>query len=508
MTRAADLVRRHPGRCAFVVFFGLAMCWSVITPIYGAPDEPAHILRAESLVRGQLIGTKVPGTGDLRVTVPAFLGDAAHQASCLAFKPVVPASCLHLTSTGHGTREVLTSAGRAPPAYYAVIGLPSLVVPGIAGIWVMRLLNAVLCAALVALAFDTARRYLTGTLAWLGIAVAVTPMLFFLSGIVNPSALEIAAGVALWVAGSALAVSGRDVEPALVDRVGIAAAVLVLCRQLGPLWVPLIAVVLLIVSGVARVQEVWRQRRARAWTGALVVLGVAALAWDFGTGALNTENTNTVGTTLGVLDRLRDSFGATYTRFLEMIGLFGWRDTRAPTLTVLVWTLALGGVVLAFYLLGSRRALLAAGLLTVAIVLVPILLEVPAAPSDGFYWQGRYTLPIAVGLPILAGALIRPGTNWRLRRAGAITAAALGTGLLLAFLEFWRRNAVGTHGYVFFLSGASWHPPVPWWVLLPAAVALIAAWMWLLLIAPTAQTDHPDPTGADGERPAPASVHA
>jgi hypothetical protein len=100
-SRLAGPLRRRPGRCAFGVF-DLALWWSVITPIYGAPDEPAHVIRAESVVRGRFMGSTVPGTGQLRVTVPAFRGNAAHQA-CTAFKPVVSPSCLHLNSAGRGT---------------------------------------------------------------------------------------------------------------------------------------------------------------------------------------------------------------------------------------------------------------------------------------------------------------------------------------------------------------------------------------------------------------------
>ncbi len=492
LARIRGAVGRHPGRSAFVAFFALAALWSVITPLFGAPDEPAHAIRAEALVRGELLGTTVRGTGDLQVTAPAFLTTSVRDA-CFAFNDAVPANCMHLGSNLHGNRHMLTSAGRAPPVYYAIVGLPSLLAANLTGVWLMRLLSALLCAALVALAVDTARRYLTGTLAMFGLAVAVTPMLFFLAGVLNPSSIEIAAAIAAWVAGVALVTRAPAIEPRLVDRLGIAAAVLLIARQLGPVWVAVIGVVLLALGGASTARRLWQVGRARAWLGALTVLALAQLAWNFGTGALNTENTNTVGTTLGLLDRVRDSFGVTYTRFLEMIGLFGWRDTAAPTATYFLWILALGGLVLGLCLLGSRRGLIAAGLLTVAVVVVPILFEVPAAPHDGFFWQGRYTLPMAVGIPILAAALIRPGVGWRLRRASALTAGALGLALLLAFFQFWRRNAVGTHGFIFFVNHAAWHPPVPAWFLVPAVVVLTGVWVWLLLLvpAPVDEPEHP-----------------
>jgi Predicted membrane protein (DUF2142) len=483
--RCRALMISAPGVAAFVVLVVLMSLWSVITPLYGAPDEPAHVIRAASVVRGQLLGTKVRGTGDLQVTVPAFLAQADRDG-CFAFRATVSASCMHLDGTPPGTRKLLTAAGRHPPVYYAIVGLPTLLAASDTGVWLMRIVSVLLCAALVALAVDTAARYLRGTLARIGLAIAVTPMVFFLTSVVNPNGLEVASAVATWVAAAAVVVQPGDrVDPGLLDRLGIATASLILCRQLGLLWVAVIAASVLLIGGLRPLVRMWRQRRGRAWLGALTVVAIAQLGWIFATGALNTENTNTAGVHLGVLDRFRDSFGVTYTRFLEMLGVFGWRDTPSPTATYFLWTLALGGIIAGLYLVGTRRALLTMALLGLAVVLIPPFFEVPAAPSVGYFWQGRYTLPIAIGIPILAGALIRPGSSQGLRRIGNALSVALGLGLLLAFLEFWRRNAVGTHGKIFFLSNPSWKPPLPAWIVLPAAIVVTAAWLWLVVIQPT-----------------------
>ena len=158
------------------------------------------------------------------------------------------------------------------------------------------------------------------------------------------------------------------------------------------------------------------------------------------------------------------------------------------------WTIALGGIVAGLYLLGSRRALLTTMLLAVAVVVIPPFFEVPAAPSVGYFWQGRYTLPVAVGIPILAGASIQAGSAWNLRRAGKGVSVMLGLGLLFAFLEFWRRNAVGTHGNIFFLAHPSWEPPLPTWIVLPASVVFIGAWLWFLLVPSARPVTADDPT--------------
>ena len=98
-----------------------------------------------------------------------------------------------------------------------------------------------------------------------------------------------------------------------------------------------------------------------------------------------------------------------------MVGWFGWLDTPAPVGVHLAWAVAL----LATVLLGLRaarpvRAALVV-LLGIGTVAIPVVLELASANTVGFYWQGRYTLPLAVGVPLVAaiaglyGTHLRPG---------------------------------------------------------------------------------------------------
>jgi hypothetical protein len=45
---------------SFSVFYLAIAAWTFASPLGSAPDEPAHLLRAASLVRGQLLGTPLP----------------------------------------------------------------------------------------------------------------------------------------------------------------------------------------------------------------------------------------------------------------------------------------------------------------------------------------------------------------------------------------------------------------------------------------------------------------
>ena len=53
---------------------GLPTAWTVATPLMGAPDEPAHVIKAAAVVRGEMAGLEKPGVGTFRyVTIPAEL---------------------------------------------------------------------------------------------------------------------------------------------------------------------------------------------------------------------------------------------------------------------------------------------------------------------------------------------------------------------------------------------------------------------------------------------------
>src|SRR5579864_2410448 len=92
--RARGITARRPGLVAFLVFFLMGAAWSLATPLYGSPDEPSHVVRAVSVVHGQILGqeSKQYTGGILVVRVPAFFSKAA-GVGCYAFVPNASAEC-------------------------------------------------------------------------------------------------------------------------------------------------------------------------------------------------------------------------------------------------------------------------------------------------------------------------------------------------------------------------------------------------------------------------------
>jgi hypothetical protein len=222
--------------------------------------------------------------------------------------------------------------------------------------------------------------------------------------------------------------------------------------------------------------------------GAVAVCLVVAVAWIVGAHALKgfipgLPPSHDVTTT----DIVRTSVGKYGGQVRQMIGMFGWLDAPPPLLTHVFWLCGLGFLVLVG--LARAPARFVVGLLTLIglTVLVPVVLESAQARSFGYIWQGRYTLPLAAGIPLLAAAMARDTLARIGGRLVAILVGLLVTAHFLAFVWALRRYAVGINGW--FDSDIRWQPPIPAVVLVAAfAATLVAYGWWVVRLATTTVT--------------------
>src|SRR5271167_4340780 len=83
----------------FVVVFVLAFVnmavWSLATPFFASPDEPAQVARAVALVHGQLIGKTVKNAGNAvtDITIPKVYTVGSAYGGCFTFMDTVSAAC-------------------------------------------------------------------------------------------------------------------------------------------------------------------------------------------------------------------------------------------------------------------------------------------------------------------------------------------------------------------------------------------------------------------------------
>ncbi|MCU1491400.1 MAG: hypothetical protein JWM85_2805 [Acidimicrobiaceae bacterium] len=464
---------------ALLSFVAMAL-WSFATPLYAAPDEPAHVAKAAAVVRGQLLGNFAGATQEAfgQVTIPDFYASSANRSipTCYHHKPAVPASCAPKLVGGTTAEGAWIYVARYPPLYYAIVGLPSLLGVGDWAIYLMRLMSALLCSVFIGLAVMVAFTWSRSRLVLAGVVVAATPMVLFIGGVVNPSGLEISAAICTWTAASVLVLEHLDdPPPGLVAVLGVSASVFELTRSLSPFWLALTAVAVVGVSDIRRLSGLFRHRSVRSALLAVVVLGVLAVAWIVG------EHSTAVYSLvkLGPVPEskiLEVSFAHNDFYLQDMVGVFGWFDTYSPTLTYVVWYGLVALLAITAAVVARLRQAVVLGVLAVAIVVVPVLVSSSQAHKYGYTWQGRDTLPLAVGLPILAGALVGQSV---LVRHGRRLVAVIGLLAVLAqfgaFFEALRRYAVGTVGPDFsFLVHSSWRPPLGFAALLSLeAVVLV-----------------------------------
>lgn len=526
---------RLTGAVATALVALLGTVWALATPLFSAPDEPAHAVRAAATWTGDPSGTiyTIDGgpAGDVKVKryeVPSPYDLGQPIAECNAFQALKPAGCgPPFDPTGEEERASST-AGFYPPLFYVAVGWPAAVTDGARSMYLMRLSHVALCAVPMGLgAWALARRRSSPAL--LGILLATTPMVGFLSGTVNSSGVEIAAAIGLFATLVAL------VEPtARPDqrRWGEAAAVLacglLLCftRTFSPGYAAVICGIVLVSSPGVWVRSVLRRRDVVVALGVLAVGAAVATLLIVRSGQFDTPATSGAPLPPGETP-LSIGLGFQELGFRQMIGVFGWLDTGTAQLAYYLWLIACGALVVGAIVLGTWRRLLGVALALAATVVLPIAANWGQVETAGFVWQGRYSLPFAVGVPILAAVA------WdEARGLGAAERrrAVVGIGVLAVvahlYALYWalRRVAVGQAGELVFFGDAEWTPPFIGSLGALVVVALAGgAMVWLLargpmvtgaragaggppapsLAATTADSDPPAAaTGADAATPA------
>src|SRR5690242_13260238 len=147
----------RPLLVVWALLSALCACWALATPIAGSPDEPAHLIRAASVVRGEWVGTPSPA-GHV-VTVPHYIAQTARM-TCVAFHYERTADCVThgpdaappLTDPAALTTAP-TTAGLYNPLYYVIVGWPALLVHDAAGTYATRVASGTPTSPIPALGF-------------------------------------------------------------------------------------------------------------------------------------------------------------------------------------------------------------------------------------------------------------------------------------------------------------------------------------------------------------------
>ena len=475
---------RTPAKVAaatVVVYFLLGTAWAFSSPIFSVPDEYSHAVKAAAVVRGDILPTSATLEG--RALVPSWLNSA--QVACFAFKPDVTPACQPTMTASTSLTTQTTTAGRYPPAYYAMAGLSTLVLAGRAAFYAQREVTVLLSALLLGLAAWSACALSGSGRVLLALGVAITPMTLFLMGGVNPQAPEIAAAAGVWISGWALLQNRSRFGSGAVARLTVAACALALCRPLSVLWLALIAGSLLMGFARRSHWRLFRESLASQICAGVVLAGcLAQVVWVVSVGALEQMGP---GVHMSTAEAIAKSLSRQYGWLRQMVGVAGWNDTVFWPPGYFVWIAAVLCFVLTALVIGSRRERLVLMLVIAACVVIPTAAEVSTHEKTGFGWQGRYTLPLAIGVVLMSGMIISGrltslpvGRSWD-RATRNIVVPLLGAAQFVAFVSAMKRNSAGaSSGFPFGTYVIRWAPPGGvwnWLVVMGLACVMFTLWL-------------------------------
>ena len=392
--------------------------WALAGPETSGPDEPSHYVKALALSEGEWLGDPF-SLEELQLYYSPLQAQQARRSNrlfdvppgrayrnafpCHAFKAQVSASCLD-ADLEEGTSSLVGSgAGAYQPLHYLLPAVLSrLGTDRIDKVRLMRAGAALICVLLIGIAAWASHDRRRPALSLLGVALATTPMLLFLSGSFSPSGTEASASLAF----VALLLRAVREEPAATPwwiLAGVAGFVLALSRPEGCLFVAWGFVLAVGSVGPRRALAVVRLRR---WGAGWLLLGAGggtalSLAWSV---AVGLSGPISIDRAVEVMGALRPAMRGL---IQQQVGVFGWQDTYMPGWAYWTWVLLVLGLGGAALWRGARRerVLVAfTGIMSVALIfpLAGFIID-----QYGFGMQGRYVLPASVGLPLVCAEVLR-----------------------------------------------------------------------------------------------------
>lgn len=439
--------------------------WAMASPLGSVPDEPAHMVKAASTVRGDIAGVKsVPVPSEVAVTVPQFVAHSYNYV-CFVFQPDVTADCQEpLGGDPWKSVHVPTSAGGNSPVAYYPAGLPTLFLSGDVGLYAMRIFNAVACAALLGLMFMSIRQLDRSYWATAAAVVGITPMVLYLGGSTNPNSIEVAAAGALF---GILVATMRTPSPgALIwERAGgvaVSAVLLTNSRSIGLLW----TVVIVLASVLLARRDIIRElaRRTATWVALSVSAVGAIFSFWWYTRPNDLEPARSFeGAGMSFRYGFETMIDRTFDYASGWVGYFGWLDRSAPTVTYIVWSVAIGALLLGGVVYGRGMTRTVLLVLAALAVLTPAVVQGSLMEEFGFIWQGRYMLAMILCLIVAAGITLDdafpcppiPRVLTGVRTIVILVAAAH----LATFIWVLRRYVVGLGTWVEMVLRPQWQPP-------------------------------------------------
>jgi hypothetical protein len=459
---------------SFVFFVGLM--YSFTQPIYGVSDEPAHAVKAVATGHGEITGPTV--IGQFGYSAEEYKVAEAYNSIwnfvCYNGDVNVTPACSEELSRDKNLVPVASTAGSYPLIYYATIGWIANLAVGPWGIYLMRTATSLIVALLLGMSFAQSLKFLSMSRAILATFIAFTPAVAAFSGTVNPFSVEVSAATLFWT--SSIAIFTSLEKQKLFDSkvlLVISGTLLALVRPVSFVWIGLIELFLLLFFlklPVNKFNSDGKIFQVAIASGAFLLSVAVNFSRNGVTsfGAAGAAGGNMTGNMRISLERSDDYFR-------QLFGFFGWTQFYPPVYVPIIFcgtAIYIGAKICN----RSRRQVFSLSIFLFFIIFCPILLEGVRASSNGWGYQGRYILPVAVGIPFLyfvnGDSLVKAKEN-ELDKKWPIYLIA--SGHLFALYHVARRFTVGLDGPYMWFKSPEWtgYGGVPLFVFLLMSTVLV-----------------------------------
>ena len=404
-------MRRLPAFLLLGVFALAQTGYLLAVPAFRGPDEFDHAYRASSVAEGHWwAGQEVPADGGgYLLKVDQSLPEAAFEA-CDALTYPGPDNCIPVSSPDeNGLVEIASTAATYNPFWYALTGTVAAQFSGDNFLFALRATNLLFVGAILLLALAQASMSAHPVWPVAGIAVAFTPILGFSTTVAAPNGVTYAAGILLWSSILRIASAATPTRSSWIG-VGLGASLVMLTHTTGLLFVPLIAVctVPLLWHRRSRLVNEWRLQSLLVVVSVLVI-AVLCATWVLAAG---TNDPDDSGDSFGSIP-LDVVWRGPFLWFLQSIATLAFRNEVAP-----VPVYAIGAVVVVVLIILSvrhsqRSQLVSLGLIVLGTLCVPLALTILTYDALGVAWQGRYALPLSVGVVLVSTHALSTATGLR-----------------------------------------------------------------------------------------------
>jgi Predicted membrane protein (DUF2142) len=454
----------------------LVGAWIAATTPFGAPDEASHYLRALSITNGDVLGPKVVYTGyPLTPTQEAWANEITRAVMVPARLTPPNVRCMNGKPNVRGSCVEAAQAGNYPPLPYLLPAAGLAVAHDTStAIWVTRALSALPALAFLLLAFAL---LWSGT-GWslLGLLAATSPMVLWVSSIVNPSGMQITACLAF--AAALIRIARAPAEAPSWTWLAFAASGIagILAGPIGLEFVILELVLFAALLGRPGLRELRGMTKHWAvWASGLTLLaaGVVAVIYSRVADFHATFRISPLwhGLHEGVIQLSPVLRGG--------VGIFGSLTVFLPVSAYWIWWLIVLGLLIAAIWLGDRRDRILIVAVTAIALAFPVLSFAWVVRFTGFGLQAREVLPPLLLIPLVAGDVVyrnRARIAYR-QSAQAVLGATIALLAVFQAYAWWydARDVAGAPGTIRFYAHASWSPPGGWLPWIAFALAGTAA---------------------------------